>query len=1391
MIAMARTPKRCGEARPRLVPGRRRAAHVAAPLVLALLASSARAIPTFTNVTAAVGLTHVQSATPGTEPMSGGAAAADFDGDGLVDLFFTRVDGTDVLYRNTGSGFVDVSAAAGFTQSIPSSGAAVADIDNDGDLDLYVTTTSHNRFYLYVNDGTGKFAEQAVERGAAVQAAGTGTWRGMGVAFGDYDRDGYVDILTSDHSRPMANNGARLLRNLGASGPGHFEDVTQAAGLAVYRQALNVPNTVYRFQPQFTDLDRDGITDVVFTSDDRTSQLFWGNGDGTFTDGTLPAGVGTDKTGMGSALGDYDGDGDLDWFVTAIFDTTFLGVNPGNRLYRNNGDRTFTDVTTAAGVRNSGAGGEVSWGWGASFLDYDNDGDQDLAMTNGWVALGYGGDDTTLRRNNGNGTFTDVTATSGINDTGQGRGLLQLDYDNDGDLDLLIVNYAAAPILYRNDGGNDNDWLRIKTVGTTSNRDGIGAWITVVPDATQPELAQVWEVRSGGSYLSHEEMTAHFGLGASSGAVDSVTVRWPSGAVQRLVDVAANSLLIAVEPRVGDFNSDGTVDLADLAVWQFEFGRSGGTLAADFDGDDAVNGREFLHWQRHYGATPPSAATVAEPPGAALALGAGLFSCAAARRRHGRRATRRRIATGGRTSARRFVASLLGGAAALVAASPARGVDVWLTTGDKSRLLQQQVDVVFQSGTGAGGVPVSVVPETTYQTIAGFGAALTDSSAWLLQHKMSVAQRDKLMRQLFSPAEGIGLNYLRLPLGASDFTASGFYSYNDNPPGGSDALQSHFSIAHDEAYVVPRLQQALALNPALKVMGSPWSAPGWMKTNGSLVGAAGALKPQWEESYALYLTKAVRAYAAAGIPFDTLTLQNEPLHTANYPTMSMSATQQARIIKNHLGPMFAAEGIATKIVAYDHNWDDTAYPLQVLADPGANPYVAGTAFHAYAGTVSAQTTVRNAFPDKEIYFTEVSGGQWATNFSDNLVWYGQNILNGAVRNWAKTALFWNLALDQNHGPRLNGCTDCRGVVTIDSATGETTFNEEFYVLGHAVKGVQSGAVRIASSTYPGGVDTVAYANPDGSRALVALNPSTSAETVRVIHEGRHFAYSLPAKSLATFRWDDLGADFDNGGFEDGGFHMGGGSLDAWSVAGNAIGNVGVAAEAVLAGDRALKMFGQFSGVANASTASQGISVAPGDFVAASLGAYVRSADSLAGTANTARLRIEFYAAYAANRSSPQFLGEATRLIADDSSPEDLWLDHSLGAFAPAGAVEARLVLEFIQPAGESGAVHVDGVSFAAARAPGDFNRDGVVDGADLLVWNQAFGALVGGDAAGGAFLTWQRALSTAANSAANAGLVPEASAWTLAWLAGASSRRLRSLTPASRKNRRQTSRRGR
>jgi len=594
---------------------------------IGLFPRSPAAAVTFTDVTASAGITHVQMAPelinllPGEPFFSGGAAAGDVDGDGRTDLVFTRLNDTEILYRNLGNGAFEArSSAAGFRFPTYTNGVASGDVDNDGDLDLYMTTTGYTRNYLYLNDGTGYFTDAGAGETAALA---NGTIRdGEGVSFGDYDNDGYLDLVTGDWGNFVANSQSRLLRNLGAAQPGAFEDVTAAAGINVYRKDRS-----YRFAPRFVDLDRDGRLDVTFAADFKTSQLFWNNGDGTFTEGTIAAGVGTDLNGMGTSFGDYDGDGDLDWFITNITEPPGIGTPFGgwNRLYRNEGNRTFTDVTQQAGVRDS------RFSWGASFFDYDNDGDVDLAATNGYNGQGWT-DDRTFLWQNDDGVYTDVSDALGIADTLQGRGLIHLDYDDDGDLDFVVVNNAAAPVLYRNDGGNANHYLRIEPQGTLSNRDGIGAWITVTPDLTNPERQLVWEIDGGSSFLSHSERIAHFGLGASTDAVDLVAIEWPSGVVQRLFDVAVDQTLLVVEPdrsTSADFDEDRDVDAADLARWTAGFGMlAGATLAqGDANGDGAVDGSDLLDWQRQLGsasATTAESAAVPEPATLALLLMAAL-----------------------------------------------------------------------------------------------------------------------------------------------------------------------------------------------------------------------------------------------------------------------------------------------------------------------------------------------------------------------------------------------------------------------------------------------------------------------------------------------------------------------------------------------------------------------------------------------------------------------------------------------------------------------------------------------------------------------------------------------------------------------------------------------
>ena len=568
-------------------------------LAVVLVAQSPAAAITFTDVTAAAGINHVHTDPesfeflPGDPFFAGGAAAGDFDGDGHVDLVFTRLNDSDILYRNLGNGTFEArTTTAGFIFPTYTNGVVSGDVDNDGDVDLYMTSVGYTRNYLYLNNGSGYFTDAGTSIPAALA---NGVVRsGQGSSFGDYDSDGYLDLVTGDWGNFVANSQSRLFRNLGTAQPGGFADVTAASGINVYRK-----ERTYRFAPRFVDLDRDGHMDITFAADFQTSQLFWNDGDGTFTDGTIPAGVGTDLNGMGTTFGDYDSDGDLDWFITNITnDPEHPGPFGGwNRLYRNDGNRTFTDATLAAGVRDS------RFSWGTTFFDYDNDGDVDLSATNGYNGPGWIDDRTFLWQNSG-GVFTDVSDATGITDTQQGRGQIHLDYDEDGDLDLVVVNNAAAPVLYRNDGGNANHYLRINTQGTLSNRDGIGAWITVTPDLENPNYKLVWEIDGGSSFLSQNERTAHFGLGASTDLVDLVTIEWPSGIVQNLYDVAVDQTLLVVEAAPnfpGDYNEDGTVDAADYTVWR------------------KIDGSQFGYdtWRTNFGASTgngsSSHATVPEP----------------------------------------------------------------------------------------------------------------------------------------------------------------------------------------------------------------------------------------------------------------------------------------------------------------------------------------------------------------------------------------------------------------------------------------------------------------------------------------------------------------------------------------------------------------------------------------------------------------------------------------------------------------------------------------------------------------------------------------------------------------------------------------------------------
>ncbi|MDQ2810505.1 MAG: RICIN domain-containing protein [Actinomycetota bacterium] len=451
-------------------------------------------------------------------------------------------------------------------------------------------------------------------------------------------------------------------------------------------------------------------------------------------------------------------------------------------------------------------------------------------------------------------------------------------------------------------------------------------------------------------------------------------------------------------------------------------------------------------------------------------------------------------------------------------AAAGASVSVWETTADRSSLLAAQPAATFNVGSGTASQTITVNPSTTYQSMTGFGASFTDSSSWLVANS---PLRNSIMTKLFDPSQGIGLDFLRQPIGASDFARS-VYSYDDMPAGQSDPSLANFSISHDNAYILPILQQARQLNPATTIMATPWSPPGWMKTSGSMIG--GSLNTADYQVFANYLVKFLQAYRSAGVPVSLITPQNEPEYSpSNYPGSTMTAPQEAAFIGDNLGPAIQSAGLSTKIIGYDHNWNDTAFPETILGDPAAGPYTAGVAWHCYAGDPSAQTTVHNAFPAKDTYFTECSGAQSANpanTFSDSLDWQTENLIIGATRNWAKSVVTWNMALDPSGGPSMN-CTTCTGVVTVNNTAGTATYNAEYYVLGQASKFVKPGAVRIGSNTFgSGNIEDVAFGNPDGSDALIVLNADGSnARTFNVEENGQYFTYSLPAKAVATFTWN--------------------------------------------------------------------------------------------------------------------------------------------------------------------------------------------------------------------------------------------------------------------------------
>lgn len=440
-------------------------------------------------------------------------------------------------------------------------------------------------------------------------------------------------------------------------------------------------------------------------------------------------------------------------------------------------------------------------------------------------------------------------------------------------------------------------------------------------------------------------------------------------------------------------------------------------------------------------------------------------------------------------------------------------VDFWLTKADQSVKLQKQSGILAFKDSYNIYPNIEVDDSQTFQTVDGFGFSLTGGSAQVI-NSLNADKKQALLQELFGVNENaISINYLRISIGASDLDASVF-SYNDLPAGQTDMNLTQFSLAPDMVNLIPLLKEILAINPSIKIMGSPWSPPVWMKDNNSSIG--GSLQPKYYGVYAQYIVKYIQKMKAEGITIDAITIQNEPLHPGNNPSLLMLAPQQADFIKNHLGPAFQSANINTKIIIYDHNCDKPDYPINVLNDPAAKQYIAGSAFHLYAGDISALSTVKNAHPDKDLYFTEQytpSNG----DFSGDLKWHLKNVVIGSMRNWSKTALEWNLANNASFGPHTpGGCTTCKGGITINSSTSYIQ-NVGYYIVGHASKFVPTGSVRIGSNI-TGNLHNVAFKTPAGKKVLIVLNDGNTATLFNIKYHGKWITTSLDGGSAGTYVW---------------------------------------------------------------------------------------------------------------------------------------------------------------------------------------------------------------------------------------------------------------------------------
>jgi glucosylceramidase len=464
--------------------------------------------------------------------------------------------------------------------------------------------------------------------------------------------------------------------------------------------------------------------------------------------------------------------------------------------------------------------------------------------------------------------------------------------------------------------------------------------------------------------------------------------------------------------------------------------------------------------------------------------------------------------------------AVLGTSQGTAASAQTVPVHLWVTTSSATGVtagLKQEPDLSFGPETQDGVATIDVDEGKTFQTMEGGGASFTDSAAWLVNEKLPPAVRDEVMQKLFDPTAGIGLSFLRNPMGASDLTRTE-YTYDDDPSDKTHPNLPHFSIAHDLRDIVPLTKAARRLNPNLRLMMVPWSPPAWMKDNSSLV--HGDILPQFYSHLANYFVKTIQAYKAQGVPIDYVAINNEPTccPEIDYPSVNLLPAEQITILKNNWFPVWKKQHIHTKILLLDFNWCNNGLVTPLLQESTirTSPFVAGVAYHGYCGKPTVQTDNHDAF-GAQAFFTERTGSSKnnpATQHNKDM-----NLMIGVFRNWGRTFTKWPVAADENQGPHLGGCATCTGLITVHTgdAPGKVEYGIEYYTMGHYTKFVPVGAARI-DSTASDRVLNVAFRNPDGALVLIAYNNTNDAQSFHVRWHSQVFRYTLPVNTSATFRW---------------------------------------------------------------------------------------------------------------------------------------------------------------------------------------------------------------------------------------------------------------------------------